>query len=354
MPLTRPCGAALSPGWARALIHPETTPDRCKVSTTMPIAPLLLLALVAQPALPKDLPGRLKAIEAKSQGKLGVAVITPKESLYLHQNERFSLQSVMKLMVSMAALDLVDQGKWKLDQKFTFTRADLSLGAQTLLDKLGKKDSITVTVADCIEYTVTESCSASGDFLARKMGGIQKVNEFLRKHQIKGMSVDRQERDLQTNLDGLTWRAGFTDPTKLDAAVAKVSPTKRDAAYKAYQRDPRDTTTPAAMGDLLEKLVTGKLLSPSSTKYLIGVMERTVTGTDRLAAGVPKGWKLAHKTGTSSTHKGVACATNDVGFVRIAKGEWVILVALLRDSTLKPAGRDGVLRQVAAATLGKK
>lgn len=318
------------------------------------MTPLLLLPLLFQPTLGKDLPSRLKAIEAKAQGKLGVAVITPKESIYLHQNDRFSLQSVMKLMVSMAALDQVDKGKWKLDQRFTFTRADLSLGAQTLLDKLGKKNSITVTVADCIEYTVTESCSASGDFLARKMGGIKKVNEFLRKHGIDGMSVDRQERDLQTNIDGLTWRAEFVDPAKLDAAVAKVPAAKRDAAYKAYQRDPRDTTTPAAMGKLLEKLVTGKLLSPRSTMYLIGVMERTATGTDRLKAGVPKGWKLAHKTGTSSTHKGVACATNDVGFVRNAKGEWVILVGLLQDSTLKPAGRDDVLRQVAAAVLGKK
>lgn len=103
------------------------------------------------------------------------------------------------------------------------------------------------------------------------------------------------------------------------------------------------------MGLLLQKLVTGKLLSAPSTKYMLAVMERTSTGPDRLKAGVPAAWKLGHKTGTSSTHRGVACATNDVGFARNAAGDWVVIVALLRNSTLKPDDRANVLSQVARA-----
>ncbi|HLO98825.1 MAG TPA: class A beta-lactamase [Fimbriimonas sp.] len=308
---------------------------------------IILPSLLLIAPVKADVGSQLAAIEAASKGKLGAAIVTPRSAHYSRKNERFSLQSVMKLVVSMAALDLVDRGKWKLDQKITFRRSDLSLSVQPIADLLGKKQSVAVTPAQCIEFTVTQSCSGAGDFLIRKMGGVQVVNNFLKKHNLTGMSVDRQERDLQTQIGGIRWKPEFINAAKLEAAFKAVPQAQKDAAYKRYQNDLRDTTTLAAMASLLQKLITGKLLSPSSTKYLMGVMERTQTGPDRLQAGVKKGWTLGHKTGTSSSHRGVACATNDVGFAKNAKGEWVIIVALLKNSTLKYEEREAVLSRVA-------
>jgi hypothetical protein len=45
----------------------------------------------------------------------------------------------------------------------------------------------------------------------------------------------------------------------------------------------------------------------------------------------------------------LAGATNDVGIARNKTGEWVILVALLRESTLPPRDRDRILADVARA-----
>jgi len=45
----------------------------------------------------------------------------------------------------------------------------------------------------------------------------------------------------------------------------------------------------------------------------------------------------------------VAGATNDVGIARNKAGDWVILVALLRESTLAPRDRDRILADVARA-----
>jgi beta-lactamase class A len=309
----------------------------------------LVLAVVA--SRPTGLEEHLAEIQAGSKGALGVAVVTATSRHYLRRDERFSLQSVMKLMVAMAAVDEVDRGRWRLDQTFTFRRSDLSLSHQPISERLGTKAAIQVTLAECIELMVTDSCSGAADFVIRKLGGTGKVNAFLKKSGIEGMRVDRQERDLQTNIAGLAWRPEFVDGQMLDAAIARLSPAQRDAAYARYQADPRDTTTPAAMGLLLQKLVTGRLHSPRSTAYLMGVMERTTTGPDRLKAGVPAGWVLGHKTGTSSTHRGVACATNDVGYVRRADGQWVVIVALLRNSRLGLDRRADVLRQVAEAAL---
>lgn len=75
------------------------------------LAPLLLL-VAAQPTATE---AQLAAIEARSQGKLGAAVVTAQGAHYLHRDDKFSLQSVMKLMVAMAALEQVDRGPWRLD-----------------------------------------------------------------------------------------------------------------------------------------------------------------------------------------------------------------------------------------------
>jgi beta-lactamase class A len=296
---------------------------------------------------------RFAAIEATSQGRLGVAVITRNGRHFRRENEKFSLQSVMKMVVAMAALDLVDQGKWKRDQRFVFRRSDLSLSHQPIKEKLGNKAAVNVTLSECIHLMVTESCSGAADFIIRKMGGTEVVNAFLKKNKIVGMSVDREERYLQTNVVGLTWKQKYVESRKLDRDIAKQSVAAKDAAYKRYQQDPRDTTTPAAMADLLQKLISVQLLSGSSTTYLMGVMEQTITGQNRLKAGVPASWTLGHKTGTSSSNRGVTHATNDVGFARNQSGDWVIIVALLRASTLNSEGRDAVLKEVAAAAFSR-
>jgi beta-lactamase class A len=301
---------------------------------------------------PTSIESQLAAIEAKAKGKLGVAIIRPGSAVYLHKNDRFAVESVMKMVVSMAVLEEVDKGRWTLDQPILFRRTDLSVSVQPLAELLGKRDRMNVTLRKCIDLTVTQSCSASGDFMVRKLGGISKINAFLRRHGITGMSIDRQERDLQTGVIGLKWKDAYLDPRAFDADVARTPKSVQDAAFKRYLKETRDTTTPAAMGDLLLKLVTGKLLSAKSTAFLLGVMERTETGADRLTAGVPSGWKLAHKTGTSRTWQGVNCATNDVGVVRNSKGEWVVLVALLRGSTASSEDRAAALAGVARVALG--
>lgn len=308
-----------------------------------------MLAILILPVLiqTNSIQTELSQLDANCKGQLGAAILTPQASYYFRKNEFFSLQSVMKLIVAMAALDQVDQGKWKLNQKFVITKEELSISVQPLAEELGSKKSITVTLAKLIDHAVSMSCSASADFLIRKLGGTSQVNAFLKKRGIQFLTVDRQERQLQTEIVGLTWNLKYSDYDTFQADKAKQPPAVLDAAYAKYQKDRRDSTTPYAMGQLLKKLIAGQLLSPTSTKHLLAVMENTQTGADRLKAGVPATWILGHKTGTSSTHRGVAGATNDVGIARNKNGDWIIIVALLRNSTLSPEKRDNVICQVA-------
>ncbi|RYG23075.1 serine hydrolase, partial [bacterium] len=125
----------------------------------------------------------------------------------------------------------------------------------------------------------------------------------------------------------------------------------RDAAYRRYQKDPRDTTTPLAMARFLRRLTDGELLKPDSTKFLLNVMRQTRTGPGRMAAGLIKGCKLAHKTGTSGTWRGVTAATNDVGIVWAPDGRTIAIAAFVADSKAPASENDQVIQQLTRAIL---
>ncbi|RZA11376.1 MAG: serine hydrolase, partial [Proteobacteria bacterium] len=92
----------------------------------------------------------------------------------------------------------------------------------------------------------------------------------------------------------------------------------------------------------------GEILSSTSTKKLIAIMEGTATGLDRLKAGLPKDWKIAHKTGTSAKWNGIMAATNDVGLLKGPSGEVVAIAVFVADSKASNEERAAVISKAAA------
>jgi beta-lactamase class A len=73
---------------------------------------------------------------------------------------------------------------------------------------------------------------------------------------------------------------------------------KKMQAWKRFENDIRDTTTPDEMAQLLVKLYKNEVLSESSTKILMNIMEQCRTGRSRIRGLLPAHVKVAHKTGT--------------------------------------------------------
>lgn len=305
---------------------------------------MALLAGQSQPAAldVRTLNKSLAAHDAATSGVLGYCVMVNGQAAGTNLNKPFSIQSVMKLVVSLSVLDLVDQGLVKLNDTYTLYPSDLSAQHQPIAKHITAK-GYKASVKELIERAVQDSDSCAVDFLLRKTGGIAMVKKFLRSTKIQGLRLDRSERDLQSQTVGLTWRPEFTDPKKFDAAVKAVPEKQKDAAWKAYLADPRDTSTPLAMAQLLHKLANGTLLSQEMSAYAYDVMKGCKTYSDRLKDGVPKGWQFGHKTGSSQTYKGVAGVTNDVGIAVSPKGKKVILVAFLGLSQQDIKARNAVI-----------
>ena len=283
------------------------------------------------------------------RGRVGVCASDGAHRACINSDRRFSLQSVMKLVVGMAVMDAVDRRGWSLDEQVTLRKQDLSLYVQPLANFVNRDGVFATTVGDLVRRAIVDSDSAATDFLIARLGGPKAVQEFLDRQKVQGVRIDRDERRLQTEIVGLTWRPEFTAADVLDQAIAQVPRKVRDAANRRYQRDVRDTATPRGMADLLQSLATGKLLSSSSSRQLIEVMKQTVTFPDRLKAGTPPGWTLAHKTGTSGAWNGVTTATNDVGILIAPDGEFVSIAVFIADSAAPERDRAALMAKLAAA-----
>jgi len=292
----------------------------------------------------------LASIARSFDGRVGACIQNGKGSACILAENRFSLQSVVKLAVSVAVLDSVDRGRRRLDEAVVVRKEDLSLFVQPLAELVGPSGYQT-TIGDLVRRAIIDSDSAATDFLIALLGGPSAVQAILKTKGISGIRVDRDERHLQTEIVGLTWRPEYVDAVTLDRAVSAVPRARRQAAYAKYQVDFRDTATPRGMALFLFRLAKGDLLLESSTEYVLRAMKECKTFPDRLKAGIGPGWQIAHKTGTSGSWEGLTAATNDVGILTAPDGSQISIAVFVADSRKSSAERAAIFTRISGAVI---
>jgi beta-lactamase class A len=302
------------------------------------------IVALSQPTTP---PFHIPELSQPGAGVLGFATCDASNLIVSNSKRRYSLQSVVKLLVGIAAFDAQDRGTLRLSDKVTVSAKQRSVGYQPLEDELKHGRTFTTTWEDLVARAIQESDSMACDILLDKLGGPIAVQRFLDNRGIGGINVDRYERELQSETAGLVWRPEYADAKKYKADFDRLTKADRDKAHKRYQVDPRDRSTPEAMCSLLKQLAEKTLLKPESCTRIMDILEGTVTYSDRLSAGIPDGWKFGHKTGSSGTWNGLAVATNDVGIARRPDGSYVVLVAFLADSNLVMEERNAIIASFA-------
>ena len=223
--------------------------------------------------------------------RLGVAAIDTGNGARIgyQQDARFAMASTFKAPLAGVILEQVDAGRIALTDRLTFGEADLTSYAPVARQNLAHG---WMSVEAALAAIVEVSDNAAANLLLRRIGGPSGFTDHLRRLGDPATRLDRWEEELNSNLAG----------------------------------DPRDTTTPAAMAATMQTLLTGDLLTPVSRARLIGWMETSTTGLDRLRAGFPAGWRTGDKTGS-----GGRGATNDVA-ITFPPGREPIIVAAYIDA----------------------
>ena len=158
------------------------------------------------------------------------------------------------------------------------------------------------------------------------------------------------ERLLQSGIAGLDWRQEYSLGTRFYAARDMVPMAKRKAALDFYLANPIDGASPEAIVRALARLAKGELLSPASTRLILGIMSRTSSGPNRMKAGVPAGWRFLHKTGTGQILSPVSTGYNDIGIMTAPDGTRYALAIMMGSTTASIPQRMGFMQFVSRTT----
>ncbi|MBS1800105.1 MAG: class A beta-lactamase [Acidobacteria bacterium] len=248
----------------------------------------------------------LAALEQKSRGRLGVAILLP-SGRYITQraNERFPMCSTFKFLAAAIVLRRVDQGREHLDRAISYAKSDLVAYSPETEKHAGGS----MTVAELTAAMLTLSDNTAANLLLASFGGPPAVTAFARSIGDTMTRLDRNETSLNESTPG----------------------------------DPRDTTTPLAMLGNLQKVLFGNVLKPASRQQLTGWMLANTTGKAKFVAGLPAGWKVADKTGA-----GDHGSNNDIGVLYPPNNARPILIAsYLTETPLTTDERNAIHAGVA-------
>ena len=265
----------------------------------------------------EELQRRFSEIAGAAQGKVGVYALLIEEnrSVSFNGNERFAMQSVVKLPVAMAVFRRVSEGELKLDDKIEFSKNDFVNPGQRspLRDKNPNGGS--ATVDELMRLAVSESDGTACDVLTRIAGG---------------------PAGLQAYIGGLG-----------------ISEIKAPRTHKEFGRDwamqYENWATPEAAVDLLVIINRGGGGLGPHKELLIKHMTEGPTGMNRLKRMLPAGTPVAHKTGTGGTRDGVTSATNDVGIITLPNGNHIAIAVFVGDSRADEEAREAVIARAGKA-----
>ena len=217
----------------------------------------------------------------------------------INSDKHYPMQSVYKFHLALAVLDLVDKGKLSLDQKIKLTKQNLKPKTWSPMRDKYPKGGVELTLAQILEYTVSNSDNNGCDILFGLVGVTKVVEEYIKSLGFSDISIKATEAEMHKK-----WEVQFTN-----------------------------WTTPKTTVKLLEKFYLKNILSKSSFDFLLNAMIKTNTGPDRLKGLLPDSAIVAHKTGSSGANKkGITAACNDIGIVTLPNGWHYAIAVFVSDS----------------------
>lgn len=238
------------------------SPARRTLLLSLAALPLARLANAASNDAKAAAQTRLAQLEASAGGRLGLAALDTADGRRLNYraDERFPLCSTFKLVLVAAVLARAAKQPALMERRIRYSARELAHYSPMT----EKQVADGMLVAELCAAAIEHSDNTAANLLLKIVGGPAALTAYARSIGDTGFRLDRIEPSLSSAIPG----------------------------------DVRDTTTPITMAGTLQRLTLGHALAAPQRELLSGWLHGTVTGADRIPAGVPANWKVGHKTGT--------------------------------------------------------
>ncbi|WP_133130200.1 class A beta-lactamase [Legionella yabuuchiae] len=215
-------------------------------------------------------------LEASSKGRIGIYAINTANHTHLdyRANERFPTGCTSKVIGVATILSQSMNDPTLLSQRISYSKNDLTHWSPITKKYL----SSGMTVEQLCAASISYSDNTAMNLLVKKMGGLEQMTLYARS---LGNNSFRQDNG---------WP---------------------EEAYSGGKGNLKDSSTPEDMAKSLQKLVFTDVLAKPQRKMLMAWLNANTTGDFRIKAGLPKGWRVADKTGTGGAYG----TTNDLGVI---------------------------------------
>ena len=262
---------------------------------------LLTIVLVSGFCFSQNLKKEILQITKGKNATVSVSVLDfeNNKSVHIKGNKKLPLLSVFKFHIGLAVLNEVDQGKLNLDQKILIKKSDLLENTWSPIRERFPEGDIEMPLGLLIKYTVAESDNNGCDILLRLIGGTETVQKFINSKGVRNFTIKVNEEQM----------------------------------HQGFEFMYLNTTTANSANQLLKDFRDKKIVSKTSTDFLMTTMLETSTGKNKIVAQLPESVPVAHKTGSSGKNeKGLTAAENDIGIVTLPGGKSYALSIFVSDS----------------------
>lgn len=261
----------------------------------------LLFLLIATYSFSQNLKKKILQITKDKNATVAVSVLDfgNDKTVHINGNKKLPMLSVFKFHIGLAVLNEVDQGKLNLDQKILIKKSDLLENTWSPIRERFPEGDIEMPLGLLIKYTVAESDNNGCDILLRLIGGTETVQKFINSKGVRNFTIKVNEEQM----------------------------------HQGFEFMYLNTTTANSANQLLKDFRDKKIVSKTSTDFLMTTMLETSTGKNKIVAQLPESVPVAHKTGSSGKNeKGLTIAENDIGIVTLPGGKSYALSIFVSDS----------------------
>jgi len=269
------------------------------------------------------------AISRRAQAlgvEIGFCAELLEQSVQLAHNadNLYPMASTCKVPIALAFLKGVDDQRFLLDERVQLKPTDWRPGAW-----LSKKRNITrqsFYIRDLLKLMLEYSDNIAADLVLKHVGGPQAVDRLLSTYGIYGIRLDRSIQDIMADSDGMSKAYGhnfklITNEELYKKREYRISPSTARQAQHQFLNDPRDTSSPRAMNEVLKKICSQEILTPFTNQLLLDSMWLCRADT-KIPALLPGNVDIYHKTGC------LPGVSNDVGIIILPHDAGTLVVSI--------------------------
>jgi beta-lactamase class A len=245
-------------------------------------------------------------------GRIGVYAINIFDNKIIgyKEEERFPFCSTSKLIVVSLLLKNMESNPIYLAKVIQYNKRDVKRSgyAPVTSNNLNQGMDLLSLAKAAIEH----SDNLAMNLIIKEVGGISEVNKFAKIINDHSFRLDRMEPELNTSIPN----------------------------------DIRDTTTPKAMVNTLQKLILGNVLNLNSKNLLLDMLKHNTTGATKIRSVIPNNWVVADKTGS-----GDYGTNNDIAIIYPFESKPIIIAIYTTQFIKKSKRNDRIVSDVAKLAL---